>query len=286
MTSPALFSDRASEYAYTEADFQAIAAMVHAHAGICMPESKAMLVYSRLTKLLRDQSLSSFAEYVNLIRTDAVERGRAIEAMTTNHTKFFRENHHFEFFEREIRPAFLDRMRQGGRIRMWSSAASSGEEIYSLAMVLLGTDRREAQAFLNGDVALLATDLSESVLRTAQTGIYADITACDIPLRYKDVWTERHATGVAIAPAVRNLMRFRKLNLLLPWPMAGQFDVIFCRNVMIYFDEPTKELLLSRLAAQLAPGGYLFIGHSERLIGEASATFASIGQTIYRKNTI
>lgn len=272
------------EYPYRREDFEAISDMVHAHAGICMPETKAMLIYSRLTKLVREQGLATFADYVALIRTDTGQRGRAIEALTTNHTKFFREIHHFEHFEQHVRPALVARLADRGRVRLWSSAASSGEEPYSLGMALLGTEKAEARRIARGDVALLATDLAGHVLRTAEAGAYPPGAEDDIPDRYAHIWTRRTDAGVTVARSLKALIRFRKLNLLNIWPMKGRFDVIFCRNVMIYFDEPTKELLLRRLADQLVPGGYLYIGHSERLIGAASRQFSSIGQTIYRKD--
>jgi len=118
-----------TELPYARADFQAIAKMVHAHAGICLPDGKAMLVYSRLARLVRESGLTGFADYVELIRRDAAERGRAIEALTTNHTKFFREDHHFHHFEEVVRPGLVERVRRGGRARMWSCAATIGEEV-------------------------------------------------------------------------------------------------------------------------------------------------------------
>jgi chemotaxis protein methyltransferase CheR len=279
---PVKFGDQ-NEYTYTHDDFGAIAAMVHAHAGICMPETKAMLIYSRLTKLVRERGFSDFARYVELIRTDTGERARAIEALTTNHTKFFREIHHFEHFEQHVRPGLVARLIAGGRVRLWSSAASSGEEPYSLGMTMLGTDKAKARKIAESDLALLGTDLAGHVLRTAAEGVYPANAADDIPDRYARIWTRQEGANLAIAKPLKDLIRFRKLNLLNSWPIKGQFDVIFCRNVMIYFDEPTKELLLRRLSDQLVSGGYLYIGHSERLIGSTATLLTSIGQTIYRK---
>lgn len=277
--------DGPQEYPFTRADFDAIAKMVHAHSGICLAEGegKAMLVYSRLSKRLRRGGVTSFADYVDIIRQDAAERALAVEALTTNHTKFFREIHHFEHFEKHVRPVLVRRIQQGDRVRIWSSASSSGEEIYSLAMCLLGTNKSEALRILQGDVALLATDLSEQVLTTAERGVYPANLRADIPARYADLWTSATGGDFAVAKQLRDLVRFRKLNLLNAWPIKGQFDLILCRNVMIYFDEPTKELLLKRLADQLRPGGILYIGHSERLSGPAASQLVSAGQTIYRK---
>jgi len=242
-----------------------------------------MLVYSRLSRLVRASGLASFAGYVELIRHNSAERARVIEALTTNHTKFFREIHHFDHFERELRPAIVERLARGERVRLWSSASSSGEEIYSLAMVLLGTDRDEARQISRGDIALLATDLAQNVLNLAAEGCYPTDSASDIPDRYRDIWTEQRGGQIRMLKPLRDLVRIKQLNLLDPWPIKARFDVIFCRNVLIYFDEATKALLLRRLADQLAPCGYLYIGHSERLVGDCADQFRSMGQTIYRK---
>jgi chemotaxis protein methyltransferase CheR len=276
--------DGPREYPYTPDDFAAIAAMVHAHSGICLPPTKTMLVYSRLAKLVRESGLANFADYVALIRRDAEARGRAIEAMTTNHTKFFREIHHFDHFRQDVRGPLLDRIAGGGRVRLWSAAASSGEEPYSLAMTLLGPDVARGRVIAGGDVAILATDLSGAILDTARAGRYAAIVAGDMPTSLSDAWTEIRGRDLSIASTVRDIVRFRRLNLLNAWPMRGKFDAIFCRNVMIYFDEPTRELLIRRLCDQLATGGYLYIGHSERILGSASDRLRPIGQTVYRKD--
>jgi chemotaxis protein methyltransferase CheR len=275
--------DGPTEYPYTPKDFAAISKLVHAHSGICLPDSKAMLVYSRLSKRLRENGVATFEDYVELISKDSAERSRAIESMTTNHTKFFREIHHFEHFEQYVRPELIKRLQSGGRVRLWSSASSSGEEPYSLAMTLLGSDRSEAQRICSSDVAMLATDLADHVLQAAEKGVYPANAAEDMPPRLAQLWTSVAGDRLTIAKQVRDLVRFRKLNLLNAWPIKGQFDVIFCRNVMIYFDEPTKELLLKRLCDQLAVGGYLYIGHSERLVGESADKFRGLGQTLYRK---
>ena len=271
------------EYPYTQQDFAAVSAMVHAHSGICLPQTKTMLVYSRLAKLVRERGLRDFASYIDLIRRDPAERQRAIEAMTTNHTKFFREDHHFHQFERDVRTGLIDRLDAGGRVRMWCAAASTGEEPYSLAMSLLGSDRSEGRVIAGADVAILGTDLSGSVLDVARRGLYPAALASDIPLDLRQTWTRTSNGTLAIAPMLREMVRYRRLNLLNAWPMRGKFDIIFCRNVMIYFDEPTRERLVERLVDQLAPGGYLYIGHSERIGGAASSRLRPIGQTVYRK---
>ena len=273
----------AESYPFTRNDFAAIAALVHSHSGIVLSEGKAMLVYSRLTKLLRARGLNKFSDYVALLRNDRDERVAAIEALTTNHTKFFRENHHFEHFAEHVRPALLAKAARRQQVRLWSAGSSSGEEVHSLMMTLLGENADEARALRNGDVVALASDLNRHVLDTGRRGLYPATAAAEIPAALGRLWTQATAEGVQMGDALRGLIRFRQLNLLNEWPIQGQFDVIFCRNTMIYFDEPTKERLIARIAAQLLPGGYLYIGHSERLVGPAVDEFSAVGQTIYRK---
>ena len=270
------------DYVYTMAEFEAISRMVYAHAGICLPPGKATLVYSRLIKRLRLCGVGSFAEYVALITDDNEERRRAIEALTTNHTKFFRENHHFEHFREHVRPQLTARALNGGRVRLWSAGSSSGEGVYSLAMTWLGPDRSAAAQPRGKDVLLLASDLAEHVVTVGVAASYPAAAAADMPPELAKPWTRASGGQLVMEQPVRELVRFRQLNLLERWPMRGRFDAIFCRNVMIYFDEATKARLLERFADQLAPGGFLYIGHSERLLGPAAERFRNVGQTIFQ----
>ncbi|GGB21051.1 chemotaxis protein methyltransferase [Sphingomonas metalli] len=271
------------DYTLDTAEFQAIARMTYAHSGITLPDGKRNLVYSRLTKQIRRRGLPGFPAYVELMRNDPEVRREAIFALTTNHTKLFRENHHFEHFAAELRPRLIDAAERGLPVRLWSSASSSGEEPYSLAMTLLGTERSAGARLATRDVAILATDLTPHVLGIAKAGRYPAEMARDIPERYRRSWTRIEGGELVMAPELRRIVSNRQLNLLDPWPMRGKFDAIFCRNVMIYFDEPTKERLIERFAELLAPGSYLYIGHSERVIGPAAALFEPAGNTIYRR---
>ncbi|MBA4353959.1 MAG: chemotaxis protein CheR [Novosphingobium sp.] len=268
---------------YDAADFRAISQIAHAEAGIVLPAGKAMLVYSRLSPLVRNSGCATFGSYVMRIREDAVERTKAICALTTNHTFFYREAHHFEHFASDVRPGLVDRLRGGGKVRLWSAGSSSGEETWSLLMTLLGADKAEGADIARRDLRLLASDIATHALEKARAATYRtdDIKAVPEPLRRN--WTHANGEDTAIAPEVQQLARFRTLNLLGPWPMQGQFDVIFCRNVMIYFDNPTKEQLVARFAEQLAPGGWLYIGHSERVTGPAMEQLSTMGPTIYCK---
>lgn len=274
----------AVDFDYRREDFQALSKLVYADAGIVMPEGKAMLIYSRLTKFLRDRGCATFAEYIRLLNGDAEERRRAINALTTNHTKFFRENHHFDHFAREVRPRLVKRALAGGRVRMWSAGCSSGEEVYSLTMTLLGEDKSIARQIAATDTAILASDLADHVIEAGKAATYPAHVAEEMPPRLRQNWVNANGSEIVMSALVRNMVRFRQLNLLGNWPLKGMFDVIFCRNVMIYFDEPTKAKLLQRLCEVLEPGGFLYIGHSERLVGPGAQVCEPVGPTIYRKH--
>ncbi|WP_267379771.1 MULTISPECIES: protein-glutamate O-methyltransferase CheR [unclassified Sphingomonas] len=271
------------EFTLDAADFTTIARMTHAHSGIVLADGKRQLVYSRLAKIVRRRGMSGFADYVELLRNDADARREAIFALTTNHTKFFREDHHFAHFTTHVRAGLIAQAERGRPVRLWSSASSSGEEPYSLAMTLLGDDKAAGTRLASRDVAILATDLAPHVLATASAGRYPVAMARDIPERYRRTWMSKEADELVMSPELKRVLAYRRLNLLESWPMKGRFDVVFCRNVMIYFDEPTKARLIERFAELMAPGSFLYIGHSERVIGPATSAFEPVGQTIYRR---
>lgn len=261
-------------------EFRAIAAILQEEARITLGEAKVTLVQSRLAKRLRQHGLGSYRDYLRLVRSDEVERGVMVTALTTNHTHFFRENHHFEHLVSQVLPHLKSKK---GPVRIWSAGCSSGEEVYSIAMCLLGQNPAEANWIRTADVRLLATDISLPMVEAVHRGIYPEIAADAVPLAYRGRWMREAAGGIAIGEQARALVTARVLNLFDPWPMQRQFDVIFCRNVMIYFDEPAKRELEERLVKQLVPGGHLYIGHSERLGRAEEQGMRSCGQTIYRK---
>ncbi|WP_267414755.1 protein-glutamate O-methyltransferase CheR [Sphingomonas sp. GC_Shp_4] len=271
------------EFVFTPEDHKAISSFVYAEAGILMPAGKAQLVYGRLAPRVRENKLTSFADYIALIEDDQEERTLAVDALTTNHTSFFRESHHFDHFIAEVWPALEQRLLGRGRVRIWSAACSSGEEPYSLLMAMFGTDRGAAQRFARTDLRILATDLSTEILAAAKAARYSQETAQSIPAALRSLWVKRDDRGAEVHPLIRERVAFRRLNLLEGWPMSHPFDAIFCRNVMIYFDEPTKERLQTRLADQLAVGGMLYIGHSERLAASIASRFECVGRTSFRK---
>lgn len=269
------------EFDFTPADHQAIAKLVYDELGILLPAGKSQLVYGRVAPRVRACGLDNVGDYVRLITDDADERTRMLDSLTTNHTSFFRESHHFDDFSERMWPKLAQRLTSGGRVRLWSAACSSGEEPYTWLMAALGSDRGAAQRLLKGDFRLLATDVSPSVLETARAGRYSAETLRTVPAKLRATWLGGDA--LTVDPLLRDAISFRPLNLLGAWPMKGRFDAICCRNVMIYFDEPTKARLQSRLADQLETGGMLYIGHSERLASDVAKRFEPVGRTAYLK---
>ena len=277
---------RDAEVALTDREMDHIVRLVYERSGIALHRGKRALVVARLHKLLKAGGFASFAGYVHHVESDRTGHALSVllDAITTNHTSFFRESHHFDHFAAEVRPALLRRAATGGRVRLWSSASSSGEEPFSLAMALLGSDRHEGMRIAGTDTMTLATDLSSTVIARAKAASYPCATTAAVPRPLASAWL-RDADGESVVdPHCARLVRYRELNLMTDWPFHGKFDVIFCRNVMIYFDEPTKARLQERLVDKLVPGGHFYIGHSERLIGTAAERCRPIGQTIYRKD--
>ncbi|WP_156839998.1 CheR family methyltransferase [Novosphingobium aquimarinum] len=268
---------------YSPRDFAAVSEIVYSRVGIVLAEGKALLVYSRLAPRVRETGAVTFANYVELLRDDEVELNRALASLTTNHTFFYREAHHFEHFEEHTRPNLIANLNRRVPVRMWSAGCSSGEEVYSLIMTMLGTDRIAGQSIARGDLKVLASDIAPHALAKAEAAVYEAKDLKPVPNELREAWTSKAGDEVTISPVARSLVRFRSLNLLGDWPMAGKFDVIFCRNVMIYFDQPTKERLISRFLDALKPDGLLYIGHSERVTGPAADRVQLVGPTVYRR---
>lgn len=282
MTGPGTAPLAAGEFGFDRSDFAFIATTLHEDAGIHLPASKANLVYSRLAKRLRVLGLESFRDYCALVGSEegTEERAQMIAALTTNVTRFFREPHHFEHLRRKvIEPAAAD-IRSGRRLRIWSAGCSSGQEPYSIALTLLQVIP-DARAY---DLRVLATDINPIVLETARRASYPAEEVASVPAELRRSWMEPAPGGaMRLDEAPRGLVSFRPLNLIGAWPMKGPFDAVFCRNVVIYFDEKTQMRLLNRFATLLRPGGFLYLGHSERMVGPAEALFRLDGTTTYRK---
>jgi chemotaxis protein methyltransferase CheR len=277
--------DAPREFAFSEADFRSLAKVAYDYAGIALSESKRNLLYSRLSRRLRVLALSSFREYRDYLAGNEREIEMFINSISTNHTKFFREEHHFDHLRSHLVLPFVQTAHKNGnrRLRIWSAGCSSGEEPYTIAVVL----KREIRDLGSYDVRILATDIDTDVLAKAARGEFALPTIDEVPKAYQGYFNETRGAGtdakVSMDSEVKSLIAFRRLNLMEPWPFRGQFDAIFCRNVMIYFDGPTKAALIDRFVQQIRPGGWLYIGHSESLIG-AHPGLHSVGRTIYRRD--
>jgi chemotaxis protein methyltransferase CheR len=269
------------EFHLSTADFNTIARIIHAEAGIALGENKGHLVYSRLAKRLRLLGLTSFHDYCAVITRDdgAAERQAMIAALTTNVTRFFREQHHFDHLKTNVLPSLLHKAKQGGRVRLWSAACSTGQEPYSIGMTVLSLMPEAARY----DIKILASDIDPNVLRDGQEAVYPDSAMESVPSALRTRWFVSHGDGFARAgDELRALVTFRKLNLVGSWPMQGLFHAIFCRNVVIYFNAETQSRVWGHIAPLLEPGGTLYIGHSERISGPAEHMLRSDGVTTYR----
>lgn len=270
------------EYPLTTDDFRRIAAVLYEDSGIHLPEGKAALVYSRLAKRLRQLGLDSFRGYCALISSSegASERRTMLSALTTNLTRFFREPHHFDHLKALLAGGLAAKARAGARLRIWSAGCSTGEEAYSLALTILSVIPDAPEL----DIRILASDIDIEVVAKAEAGVYSAESVSQIPAALRGRFKPHGGSKdeFVVEPVVRSLISFRELNLMGEWPMRGKFDAIFCRNVAIYFTEPTQERLWDRFGDKLTPEGRLYIGHSERV---ASPRFVTDGQTVYRQAT-
>jgi chemotaxis protein methyltransferase CheR len=250
--------------------------------GIALAASKKELVYGRLARRLRKLKLTSFGEYCTLLESgDGTELQELTNAMTTNLTSFFRENYHFEQLAAEALPQLAKYRAATRRVRLWSAGCSTGEEPYSIAMVV----REALPLFAGWDVRLLATDIDSKVVETAAAAIYSAERLRGISPQRLSRWfksCDEGARHYEAAQDLRSLITFRQLNLLHAWPVKGPFDVVFCRNVTIYFDKETQRELFERLAKLQEPGAWLFIGHSENLFN-VTQRYKSVGRTVYRR---
>lgn len=272
-----------SRHAIGEAAFEALARLLREETGIVLSESKKGLAVSRLSRRLRHLGLSDFEAYCDLLAgpDGAEEMQEMILLLTTNVTRFFREAHHFDEMRKSILPDLIAKARNGGRIRIWSAGCSSGEEPYSIAMSVL----EACPGAETTNIRILATDIDRNVLAIGRAGRYR-ITAED---RASGPLIAKHMDPVPgdtdlfeVSTRLRSLVQFAELNLQQTWPMQGKFDVIFCRNVVIYFSTETQQNLWPRFAGALQPGGYLMIGHSERVTGSAQSRLKSCGITQYQ----
>jgi chemotaxis protein methyltransferase CheR len=269
------------DYPLSDGEFAEIRDLVRSHTGISLAASKRELVYSRLVRRLRRLKLSSFRDYIGLLEQgEPAELEEFTNAITTNLTSFFRESHHFDYLKSTVFPELEKRNASTRRIRIWSAACSTGEEPYSIAMCL-----HEAMSRFRGwDVKILATDLDSNVVSHAREGRYAPERVEKMPVAQRNKYfTDTTDGAYQISNDLKSLVTFNQMNLMHPWRFKGPFDVIFCRNVVIYFDKPTQRDLFGRMAGVQRVGDYLFIGHSENLF-KVCESYALIGKTMYRKS--
>ena len=271
----AVRSETVKEFDFTAKDFERVRALIHKKAGIALAESKQEMVYSRLARRLRATGISSFSQYLNDLENgrDAQEWEAFTNALTTNLTSFFRETHHFP-----ILAEHLKKVKEP--IDIWCSASSTGEEPYSIAMTAC-----EAFNTLTPPVRIIATDIDTNVLAAGASGVYGmDRLDKLSPERARKFFQKGKGEQEGLArvrPELRQMITFKQLNLLEDgWSVKGPFDVIFCRNVMIYFDKPTQGKILSRFAPLMKPDGLLFAGHSENFLYVSDA-FKLRGKTVY-----
>jgi len=266
-------------------EFNRFSSFIYDQVGIKLPPSKKTMLEGRLHRRLKSLNIRTFEEYADYVMSSEnkhVELIHLIDAVTTNKTDFFREPHHFEYLVKNVLPAVANNGNSSS-LNIWSAGCSSGEEPYTMAMVL--ADKLPAYPGLR--ISILASDICTDVLKKARDGIYPEERITTIPLYYKKKFLlksrERTRSLVRIVPELRSLITFRRINFMDDdFGLPNKMDVIFCRNVVIYFDKPTQKALMHKFHSQLKPGGYLFIGHSESLNG-LDLPFKPVANTIFRK---
>ena len=269
----------------TKSEFCRFRELILAEAGINLNDSKRVLVQSRLARRLRELRLPSYGDYLHYLAqqpTESPERREMINCITTNKTDFFRENHHFEFLRDQVIPEARARAQDGApkKLRIWSAACSTGEEPYSIAVTIRETLGVEH----NWDVKILASDIDTNVLATAEAGIYDAERFGQIPetLLRRHFVRQQSDGALQANDTLKDMVRFRRINFVdAAWPIHTTFDVIFCRNVIIYFNRATQQRLFERLAQYLKPTGYLLVGHSENLHW-MNALLVPVRPTVYQ----
>lgn len=280
-TSSFKYGDERYEFDFSSNDFKRISTLMYERVGVCLPPNKAEMVYGRLSRRLRALGLNSFSVYLDLLtKGSGDEWGPFIGALTTHLTSFFREEHHFPILADQAK-----RKSASGRVKLWSCAASTGEEAYSMAITM-------AEQFdtLFPPVDILATDVDPGVLETARLGIYSleqiESLSERLVRRYFLRGGGENKGFVKVRRELQQMVTFEPLNLLAPvWPLTVRYDAILCRNVLIYFDKPTQKRVLQHCQRHLAPDGLFFAGHSENL-NHVAELFSSCGKTVYRPNCI
>lgn len=272
----------------SDAEFNALRTLIYNRFGINLTDQKKSLLVGRLQKLLRQQGFANFQSYYDFLVKEPGEKGLSdlINLVSTNYTYFNREKDHFDYFLQTALPTVISRLKQENRrdLRVWCAGCSTGEEAYTLLMLMhecLG------QEYKHWDAGILATDISERVLETAATGVYPEDRIASLP----EAWRRKYFRKVSgnqwgVVDALKKEATFRRFNLMnTQFPFKKSFHIIFCRNVMIYFDQPTRDALVKRFHQSTEPGGYLFIGHSETL-GRNQSLYRYLMPAAYQKGTL
>ena len=269
------------DFEFSEKDFKYIRDLISDHTGIVLAEHKVDMVYGRLTRRLRELNLTSFDNYLSNLESDEQELIHFVNALTTNLTSFFREKHHFEFLSSKLLPQIM-KNKASKRLRIWSAGCSSGEEPYTIAMTVRSIIPKNS----GWDVKILATDLDSNMVKKGSDGIYTEERVTGLTEQQMKKWVKKgkgNTDGmVKMDDELREMITFKQLNLMHEWPMKGPFDLIFCRNVLIYFNKDTQAMLFDRYADMLVDEGHLFIGHSESMY-KICDRFKLLGQTIYKR---
>jgi chemotaxis protein methyltransferase CheR len=265
-------------FTLTDQDFESIADFAYKHFGLSMSSSKKPLVSARLARQLRQQNVVNFKEYLGRLNgpNSYEERNNLLSLLTTNVTHFFREPHHFETLRNDVLPQLIEKARNGGRVRIWSAGCSKGPEPFTMAMII----HKMCPDIGRFDFKILGTDIDPQVVQFAKAAKYPQEDIEQIPSEYRSLVPKMDADG-RMPENLRSMITFGVLNLIEPFPFKGKFDAIFCRNVAIYFDTPTQQKVWQAFQQNLNPGGYLFIGHSERMSGPAEAKLKTSGITTY-----
>lgn len=274
--------------ALTDRDFRRFQRLIHGTSGIVLTDAKRALIPGRLSKRLRGLGLTNFSAYLDVVDSDSAERTRMIDCICTNETRFFREPRQFDFLDQDVLPRWKSLAGTGAmprRIRAWSVACSTGEEPASLAMLL----RTHFAAGEGWQLGILASDLSTRVLKTASEGVWPIERAADIPAHYLRAYMLRGVRSAAgtmrVRPEIQSMIEFRQINLIdRAYPVEASFELIFCRNVLIYFDRDTKAAIIDRLTQHLVPGGLLLLGHAETITGNPRG-LEHAGPTAYRRTS-
>ena len=273
-----------AEFPLSERDFSRIRERVYAVAGISLSDAKRTLVVARLSKVVRALRLNSFDSYLDYLERHgtADDSQEFVNALTTNLTRFWREDHHFAHLVDYVGDLMKARASQSSkRLRIWSAGCSTGQEPYTIALTLLSA----FPELKRWDFKILATDIDTAVIAKAASATYPDSELNGLSPERTRLFDKLSDGRIKVPAAVASLVSFKQLNLMsTPWPMKGPFDAVFCRNVAIYFDKPTQAQVFGRLGAILAPGGFLYIGHSENL-GAGGAGFRLVGKTIYQSRS-